>query len=185
MLLVLILAAAGVAISLTVHLSTFFGYSPLVTQTTWASNMGLCAVWLPIWALGASRLFRYGDSDDAWKIIPPHAPEWAKRMAVGLLLYAFFNFTYTMVFLNQGGYPIAVDDGLVLRTYNFGVVLKQLTPPEFYWHQAWTLRAGSGHWIFLYYFAAMTAYSKYREGVLLRQAMIGERAQERVADQAA
>ena len=161
--LILMLSAVGFILSVIAHLSTFAGYSPLVTESTWSLNLGLWLVWLPLLTMSFNQLFSYANEGDVWKVIPPFAPMWSKNLSVILLLYAFFNFIYVMTFLNHGGFPAIIDGQYVLNTYNYGPILKVLTEAEYHLHEAYLLRAGSGHWMFMYLYACVTAYSRVRQ----------------------
>jgi hypothetical protein len=171
--LVVVMAIIGLVLSIAAHAATFFPASGVIEQA-WLLNVGLCAVWVPLLALGTYRIFDIANVGETWTTIPRHAPEWAKGVAVGLLIYAVFNFLFSMIVLNQGAYPAEVDGRYVLHTYNFGVVLKELTREEFLLHQAYTLRASSGHWIFLFYLAAMGAHSYAVGARLAKQAQRAE-----------
>ncbi len=159
MVLVVVVALIGLVLSAAAHAATFFAPAAPWLSSAWLLNLGLCAVWLPLLVIGTYRIFDIVHVGHKWTLIPRHAPEWSKRVAAGLLLYAVFNFLFTMIVLNQGAYPAVVEGRYVLHTYNFGVVLRELTPAEFQLHQAYTLRASSGHWVFMFYMAALGAHS--------------------------
>jgi hypothetical protein len=182
--LVLVMAIIGLALSILAHGATFFPAAGLIEQA-WLLNVGLCAVWIPLLAMGTIRIFDITSVGEKWTTIPRYAPEWAKGVAVLLLIYAVFNFLFTMIVLNQGAYPAEVDGRYVLHTYNFGVVLKELSQAEYLLHQAYTLRASSGHWIFLFYLAALGAHSYAVGGRLAKQAKTPFAAAPRLASERA
>lgn len=168
MILLLILSIVGLVLSVVVHAATFSTAPPLLVENAWLLNPGLALVWLPLLISGSRRLFRYGSADDEWKIVPRHAPDWARTVSIVLLIYAFFNFIVVMVFLNQGGFPAEIDGKFVLHMYNYGDVIRELTPEAYRLHQAYLVHAASGHWIFLYFFAAVSAASAQKESARRR-----------------
>lgn len=169
MILIVVVALIGLLASIAAHIATFFPPSPLL-DAAWVLDVALCGVWLPLLVAGTLRIFDIVNVDQKWTLIPRHAPEWSKRLAVVLLAYAIFNFLFTMIVLNEGGFPAVVDGRAVLHTYNFGVVIRELTPAEYQLHQAYVVRASSGHWMLLYYLAAMGAHSHVVARRLARQA---------------
>ncbi len=166
---IVLLAGLGFTLSLAVHIATFFPGSPLLALAA-PLNVALCVVWSPLLWIGTRRLFDITAVGDRWAAIPRHAPEWGKGVGAALLAYAVINFLVSMLALNRGGFPAVVDGEAVLQTYNFGVVLARLTPEEFARHQAYTVRASSGHWLFFFWMGALAAHSHLRERALRRAA---------------
>jgi len=158
---VLAVALLGFLFSAAAHIATFFPPSPIL-ESAWLLNIALCGVWLPLAIIGTRRIFDIVNVGEKWTLIPRHAPDWMKLIAVTFLAYAVFNFLFTMLALNQGGFPAQVDGRYVLHTYNFGVILRELTPAEYTQHRAYLVRASSGHWMFLFLLAAMASYSWLR-----------------------
>lgn len=165
----MLLSALGLILSAAAHAATFFPASP-ISEAAWMLNLGLCVVWTPLLWLGTQRIFDIVNVGNKWTMIPRHAPEWSKSIGVVLLAYAVFNFLFTMLVLNRGGFPALVDGRMVLQTYNFGVILAELTPAQFRLHQAYLVRATSGHWMFFYYMGILAAHSHLRDRQLARRA---------------
>ena len=163
-----ILAVMGVFISLFVHISTFIPGVSLGTSA-WLINLLCAAIWTPLLLVGTYRIFDITNVGNEMRLLPRYAPEWTKNVAVPMLVYAMLNFFFTMVVLNKGGFPAIVDGEYVLHTFNYGRVLATLSAEQFTQHQTYLLRATSGHWIFLFHIAAMSAYSQARSRRLARQ----------------
>jgi hypothetical protein len=147
----------GFVLSIVTHAATFA--PSLGGVEPWMLNLGVCFVWTPLLVIGTQKIFDITTVGEKWTLIPRHAPEWSKAVGVVLLFYAMVNFLFTMIVLNKGGYPAVVDGQMVLQTYNFGVILRELTPEQYTLHQAYITRALSGHWVFFFWMGILAAHS--------------------------
>lgn len=168
MVLLFVLSILGFVASIGIHVVTFFPTEVSFDQA-WLINGVLCAVWSPLLVLGTHKIFDLTTVGHKWTMIPKHSPEWTKKIAVILLTYAMVNFLFTMIVLNQGGFPAIVNGQMVLHTYNFGKVIEQLTPSEYVIHQAYITRVLSGHWIFFFWMGILASHTHLVEGALRRQ----------------
>lgn len=151
------LSVLGFVLSILTHAATFA--PSLGGMQPWMLNLGVCFVWTPLLVIGTQKIFDITTVGEKWTLIPRHAPEWSKAAGVVLLIYAMVNFLFTMIVLNEGGYPAVVDGRMVLQTYNFGVVIRELSPQQYALHQAYITRALSGHWIFFFWMGVLAAHS--------------------------
>lgn len=95
-----------------------------------------------------------------WKFISENAPGWMRSLQIGLLLYAIFNFYFTMLVINQGGYPRLVDGFYVLERQK--VVLDVLTYSEYTWHAGFVVRMLSAIVMAVYFAAIMRWVARFR-----------------------
>ena len=167
MVILFVLSIIGLIASIGVHIATFFP-SQVNLDAAWVLNGALCAVWTPLAMLGTQKLFDLTTVGQKWVLIPRYAPEWTKRVAAVMLFYAMFNFFFTMIALNNGGFPAIVDGQMVLHTYNFGRVISDLTPSEYAVHMAYITRVHSGHWIFFFWMGLLASHSHLVEASIKR-----------------
>ena len=97
---------------------------------------------------------------DFWKFISENAPGWMRSLQIGLLLYAIFNFYFTMLVINQGGYPRLVDGFYVLERQK--VVLDVLTYSQYTWHAGYVVRMLSSIVMAVYFAAIMRWVARWR-----------------------
>ncbi len=148
------LAWLGLAVSLAVHLSTFF---PGGASTQWpgwfALHVGVFVVFFPamlaVARRGLQRDFR-----------------WFQGKGLSLLvvafLYALVNFGLFIARAGDGS-PATVDGRRVLQRK--GTVLRELSESEYAYRQRLIVRGFSGHWMLFYLFSALalTAPSPRRQ----------------------
>lgn len=165
-----VLAIIGLVASIGVHVATFYP-SQFGFEYAFLMNALICSVWTPLLVIGTQKIFDLTTVGEKWKLIPRHAPEWTKLIAVLLIIYATFNFLFTMIVLNHGGFPAIVDGRMVLHTYNFGVEISALSPQQFALHQAYIARVLSGHWIFFFWMGILASHSHLVEAARKRAAV--------------
>jgi hypothetical protein len=95
-----------------------------------------------------------------WRFISENAPGWMRSLQIGLLLYAVFNFYFTMLVINQGGYPRLIDGFYVLERQK--VVLDVLTYSQYMWHAGFVVRMLSSIVMAVYFAAIMRWVARFR-----------------------
>lgn len=95
-----------------------------------------------------------------WRFISENAPGWMRSLQIGLLFYAIFNFYFTMLVVNQGGYPRLVDGFYVLERQK--VVLDILSYSEYMWHAGFVVRMLSSIVMAVYFAAIMRWVARFR-----------------------
>jgi hypothetical protein len=78
-------------------------------------------------------------------------PAWARVVVVLLFLYAFLNFE-VVVPLSGAGTPAVRDGHYILN--NHGLV-QEISDSQFHAYRSLALRGFSGHWLYLYFVAAV------------------------------
>jgi hypothetical protein len=148
----MILAAAGLALSVAAHGATFLGWNPQHVPGVWFLHIGIFLVLLP-GIFAARRLAKDIGDAEAWRRIHQATPLWLKGLTMLFFIYAFFNFFFCNNYLNEGGVPGNIKGEFVL--HNHGRVIRKMTPAEFDRHQAYSVRGFSGHWLVFYAAALM------------------------------
>jgi hypothetical protein len=136
------LAALGLALSILMHLVTFFGEYP---AHWWLLFAGVLVLFVPfVIAAGGMAKETPGENwpDRVSSLVP-------RFEAIGfcLWLYAAFNLVCLYV-LREGGRLDRVDGVPVLRTHD--IVLRILTPREEEWQKAYFVRAASAGFMLAY-----------------------------------
>ena len=124
-----ILAAAGFAVSLLVHVAAWAGVAP--PQAAWALHVGILVVWLPT-VLVSQGLTRNFKQRDFWTAALRGAPPWTPVALKWLMGYAVVNF---LLFIFQTILGARSND------------------------PALQARGFSGHWMIFYGAAAATLFS--------------------------
>ena len=156
----LIIAIAGLALSVIVHLLTFLGINPeKIFPGIWLLHIGIFVVWIPT-VMVSKKLTNKSERKDFWKVATKDAPPWMKRLCMGLFVYAFFNFFFTIFVLNKGGVPGEINGEKVLHSH--GKVIRKLSEEDYNLHQAYGVRTFSGHWMLFYGVAATVLLSDSR-----------------------
>jgi hypothetical protein len=145
-----IIAFAGFASSLFVHLATFFGID--------AGGRVPCVWGLHVLLFPLAFLMIYSapprgfKSRASWDDLAASMPRWAKK-AVGIFFaYALINFII-FLFLAGGDVPIVQDGKYILKRH--GKIIQELTKEKYTWQNAYILRGFSGHWMFFYLVPAL------------------------------
>lgn len=148
-------AAAGVVVSLFIHILTFCAPSfvaPL--RDFWFLHVAVMIVAAPaVVIIGLNK--RQQSWSARWDDVTKFVPRWMRVLTLLAFAYATFNFFHT-IYLNQGGTP-KVEDGRFLLTEH-GRIIERLTTQEYRKHQAYELRRSSGHWLVFYWIASIVYY---------------------------
>jgi len=131
------LSAAGLILSLIVHLSAVLGHELGLGQAVWALHIGIFAVWLPA-ILVINRTTGDFRRRDLWKAALRGCPNWMRKMTYGFAGYAIVNF---IIFV-------------FLMVSHPAINSNEPTPA--------TLRGFSGHWMAFYSAALSVLYSATR-----------------------
>jgi hypothetical protein len=129
----MLLAAAGLALSVIAHVLAIAGIELPGGQLVWSLHMGIFVVWIPT-VLVSMRATRHVSQKDYWKVAFSGCPVWMKRTLYGLFGYAIFNFILFMFLSNDGPRPTGDAPASVIRGF-------------------------SGHWMIFYGAAFGTLYS--------------------------
>jgi len=95
-------AACGLALSLAVHILSFFGIQLGGEKLFFALHIGIFPLWLPV-VLIAQKMSGNMRSWDFWKTALSGCPTWMKYMTYGFFIYAFINFA--IFFMLTIGHP--------------------------------------------------------------------------------
>lgn len=158
-----VVSSLGFLLALGVHLLSAAGVADVPLTTAFG-------VFFPLIALGvgtnvyviAQRHFDYESlpPGEFWRFITRSAPEWMRSLQVGLLLYAVFNFYFTMLYINRGAYPRIVDGVYVLERHK--VVIETLTRGEYLWHSGFVVRLLSSIVMAVYFGAVIRWIARWR-----------------------
>lgn len=133
----MILAAAGLCVSIYVHLLALMDMPIPWDGSVWFLHIGIFVVWFPA-VLIAQRVVRNVSQKDFWKIVLSGCPPWMRTVGYALFGYAILNFLYFM-FLSQNG---ETGEGVEIRGF-------------------------SGHWLVFYGMAFAILYSVHTRPELL------------------
>ena len=154
-----LLAAVGLALSVTAHALTFVAPERAATSGGfWLLHLGLFVVFVP-----AVLSLRKLGPKPALKAVFGPAPRWMFALVATAFVYAFVNFILEMV-LSGGGVPTERGDG-TFAMMSHGTLIRELSRPEYMLAKARVMRGFSGHWM-LFYSAAMamlTAAARRRD----------------------
>ena len=134
-------ATCGLALSLLVHVLSFFGIQFGGNALFFGLHVGIFPLWIPVvWISqkmsgGARRM-------DMWKIMLSGCPPWMKYMTYGFFIYAFVNFAVFMLLVSA--HP----------------PVKGATEPP-----AEVLHGFSGHWMAFYSAGLAILTTAYRRGL--------------------
>jgi hypothetical protein len=142
----IVYASIGLALSLAVHVASFFFEPPGGNALFIALHVGIFPLWLPIVfvanALAGKSFFSPASLAD-WRVILQGAPSWMRVMAYGFFVYALANFAVFFIFT------------AILRR---GASKYSGAPPAFLWH------GFSGHWMAFYSAGLAIATVAYLRG---------------------
>jgi hypothetical protein len=114
-------AAAGLALSLMVHLLSYADLQLGGNSLFVALHVGIFPLWIPV-VLIAMRMSGGGYSRDFWKVILAECPAWMRYMIRGFLAYAVVNFILCAALLAfvypKGGPHGSAPPGLLWRMFS-------------------------------------------------------------------
>lgn len=123
-----------------VHLSTFLDLNPKTEMGQWWYFLqvgSLVCFLLPLILLSRNMYSNpYSDASGWWVLF-----------AVSIV-YALFNFIFTLMVLNKGGSPEFLEGTYALISH--GKVIEFLNDAEFARHSIYEQRSYSGHWFLTY-----------------------------------
>ena len=142
-----VVASAGLLLSLSVHLSTFFGTDPQEWSLLPLLHVGAIALGIPA-IIFAKR--RHGEpADSSFAGLFPNAPRWTIVVTALFLTYAVVNGALHFRLAPFSGGPTRLDDGSFAITSR-GRFERQITEAEFHRYRAYEARNSSGWWMALY-----------------------------------
>lgn len=149
----------GFLVSLSVHVLSLFGLADIPLGSAFAAFflINIAALVANTGVIAQRRQdYRWLPPGEFWRFISENAPGWMRRVQIGLVLYAFFNFYLTMVAVNRGAYPRLVEGAYVLERHK--VVIETLTRDQYLWHASYVVRMLSAI-VMSVCFAAVTRYA--------------------------
>jgi hypothetical protein len=136
----MVYAACGLALSLTVHVLSFFGIQFGGNALFMGLHVGIFPLWIPV-VLIAAKMVNGAQRKDFWKIALSGCPVWMRYMTYGFFVYAIGNFIIFVVFLA----PTGKQSGAAV--------------PIAVWH------GFSGHWMAFYSAGLAILTTAYRRGL--------------------
>jgi hypothetical protein len=133
-------AACGLALSLVVHILSFFGIQLGGKNLFFGLHIGIFPLWIPV-VLIAQKMSGGASRKDFWKAALAGCPPWMRYMTYGFFIYAFINFA--IFFILTASHP-SVKGG---------------DPP------AEVLHGFSGHWMAFYAAGLAVLTSTYYRGL--------------------
>ncbi len=137
------LSAAGLILSVIVHVIALSGHQVPFGELAWGLHIGIFVVWFPA-VLVSMRLTRDFKQKDLWKAALRGCPAWMKYMTYFFFGYAFINFA--LFAFSTTGMP------------------KESSPST-----ATALRGFSGHWMVFYSAAMSMLYSATQADLVDKQ----------------
>jgi hypothetical protein len=138
-------ASIGLALSLVVHLASFFFQPPGGAALFFALHVAIFPLWIPVVFIvngtAGKSLFSMRWSWADWWTVLQGAPAWMRVMTYGFFAYALANFAVFIIFAGMQG------------TSKYSGA-----PPAFVW------RGFSGHWMALYSAGLAIATAAYLRG---------------------
>jgi hypothetical protein len=140
LILLIVYAACGLVLSLTVHILSFFGIALGGTTLFVALHIGIFPLWIPVVFIGQKVAGGGMRRGDFWKAALSGCPPWMKYMTYGFFAYAVANFVVFMFYA-----PVGQKTGAnVLATVVHGF---------------------SGHWMAFYSAGLAILTTAYRRGL--------------------
>lgn len=167
--LLMLYAALGLCLSISVHFATFTGFDVMASSPlVWLLHVGIFVVWIPV-VLLANRAYidsglwrsKRGNMEAAIR----SAPIWMRRLTWAFGMYAAVNFVVfflTMSLVFGRGEPRLQNGNYVIRGKR-GAVIRPSSEQEYHHFNAVLLRGFSGHWMVFYMAAITVLYSSIRE----------------------
>jgi len=148
-----------------VHASTFVtDREPLNTGVLFLMAIPMFALFLMA-VLVLKKNNRGTIARDIWKRAYSHVPRWVPILTVLLAAYTFFNFVYSLVFLNDGLTP-SIEQGLYVMQ-DHGHIVREISQAEYWRHSAYQLRGMSTHLIMFTVIALGILWSDHRKKMQL------------------
>jgi hypothetical protein len=136
-------AAAGLGLSLTVHLLSYADLQLGGNRLFTALHVGIFPLWIPV-VLIAIRMSGGGYSRDFWEVMLAESPAWMRYVVRGFFVYAVVNFILCAALL-AFVYPKGGTHGSA--------------PPGLMW------RLASGHWMAFYGGGLVVLRAAWRRGL--------------------
>jgi hypothetical protein len=136
----MVYAACGLVLSLTVHILSLFGIAPGGTTLFTALDIGIFPLWIPVVLIGRKMAGAGIRRGDFWKAALSGCPPWMKVMTYGFFAYAVANFVFFMFYA-----PIGQKTGANI-------------PPT-------VAHGSSGHWMAFYSAGLAILITAYRRGL--------------------
>jgi hypothetical protein len=137
----MLLAAAGLVLSLAAHLMALAGIPIPGGKTVFALHIGVFVVWIPA-VIVSIRVMRRIRGRKFWHIVLENCPFWMRTIVQVTFIYAIANFVLFLI--STAGHPVPAGDP---------------SPPE--------LRGFSGHWMVFYAAAFAALYATIHSPNLL------------------
>lgn len=118
----------------------------------------------PTFAAAIKSIKKYTAKSDPrkiWSKALKGTPAVLKRMTWFVIAYCFFNFFYSLFYLNSGGLSPEQVDGKYVLEYQ-GKVVKEITEEEYFKRKAYVFRGFSGHAILFQFISIAILSSAYR-----------------------
>ena len=138
----MVYAACGLALSLVVHLLSFFGIQFGGMPLFIALHIGIFPLWIPV-VLISMRMSGGMNRRGFWKDALSGCPSWMKYMTYGFLIYAVVNFAIFIILTSLHPPPKQISGA----------------PP------AVVLHGFSGHWMAFYSAGLAILTTAYRRGL--------------------
>jgi hypothetical protein len=138
----MVYAACGLVLSLTVHLLSFFGVQFGGATLFTALHVGIFPLWIPV-VLISMKMSAGVNRRDFWKVALSGCPPWMRYMTYAFFIYAIANFAL-FIFLTAAHPPPKEFGG---------------SPP------AVVLHGFSGHWMAFYAVGLAILTTAYRRGL--------------------
>lgn len=152
-----VLALAGLALALVVHVSALLGVNSADRYPwVWGLHVGIFLVFFPAVITSKADL-RRGERP-SFRELREGVPDWLVVVGAVFMLYAFANFFLASAGI-ESGQPVARAGKFVLE--NHGKLVRELTAGEFEALNASSLRLFSGHWMVFYFMSFVML--KYRK----------------------
>ena len=145
----IVYAACGLAVSLAVHVLALAGFQPAGNGLFFALHVGIFPLWIPVVFIAMKmaqgtridRWWGWGNNWSMWNAMLSGCPPWMRYMTNGFLIYAIVNFAIFILFLAPTGKQVGGN------------------PPSVVW------RGFSGHWMVFYSAGLAILTSAYRKGL--------------------
>jgi hypothetical protein len=134
-------AVCGLALSLLVHILSFFGIQFGGNALFFGLHVGIFPLWIPVVLIG-QKMMGGTSRRNFWKVALSGCPPWMKYMTYGFFIYAFVNFAIFIFIVSAHPPP------------------KGLTEPP-----AEALHGFSGHWMAFYSAGLAILTTAYRRGL--------------------